>query len=140
VTLLARVRDSRFLRFAVVGGLGFFMNEAVLYAAIHFLGLGPYSAGIFAFLVTVTFTWGGNRLLTFGDKAARGIMAMVEEWAKFVAANALGFGVNYAVYVSLVTFAPGPLNSPYVALAFGTLAGLIFNFTLSKRFVFNAAD
>ena len=75
-----------------------------------------------------------------GDKAARGIMAMVEEWAKFVAANALGFGVNYAVYVSLVTFAPSPLNSPYVALAFGTLAGLIFNFTLSKRFVFNAAD
>jgi len=139
VTLSERIRDSRFLRFALVGGTGFFVNEAVLFVAIHFLRLGAYAGGIFAFLVTVTFTWWGNRMLTFQQQAAHRGTAMIEEWAKFVAANLIGFAVNYAVYASLVTFAPAPLNSPYLALAFGTLAGLIFNFTLSKRFVFRAS-
>lgn len=138
MTLFERVRGSRFLRFAIVGGTGFFVNEAVLFAAIRFLHLGPYGGGFFAFLVTVSFTWWGNRLLTFREKAARGARGMAAEWFKFVTANTLGFLANYAVYAALVTFAPAPLNSPYVALAFGTLVGLIFNFTLSKRFVFRA--
>lgn len=136
MNLAQRLRESQFLRFAVVGGSGFFVNEAVLFAAIHFLWLGAYAGGIFAFLVTVTYTWWGNRMLTFRADAAHGGAAIVREWFKFVMANTLGFAVNYAIYVSLVTFAPAPLNSPYVALAAGTLGGLIFNFTLSKRFVF----
>ena len=139
MTLSERIRESRFLRFALVGGTGFFVNEAMLFVAIHFLRLGAYAGGIFAFLVTVTFTWWGNRMLTFRQQAAHHGIAMAEEWAKFVAANLIGFAVNYAVYVSLVTFAPAPFDSPYLALAFGTLAGLIFNFTLSKRFVFRAS-
>jgi putative flippase GtrA len=139
VTISERIRDSRFLRFALVGGTGFFVNEAVLFVAIRFLGLGPYVGGIFAFLLTVTFTWWGNRTLTFRQQAAQRGTAMIEEWARFVGANLVGFAVNYAVYVSFVTFAPAPLNSPYLALAFGTVVGLIFNFTLSKRFVFRAS-
>jgi putative flippase GtrA len=138
VTLLQRLRDSQFLRFAIVGGLGFFVNEVVLFGALYFLKLNAYTGGIFAFLVTVTFTWGGNRLLTFREAAAHRVRDILEEWFRFVAANTLGFCANYAVYAALVTFAPQPLNSPYLALAFGTLVGLVFNFTLSKRFVFRA--
>ncbi|HSM95680.1 MAG TPA: GtrA family protein [Rhizomicrobium sp.] len=138
MTLFERARDSRFLRFAFVGGTGFFANEAVLYVAIHFLHLGPYAGGVFAFLITVTYTWWGNRLLTFRGEAARGARGIAGEWFKFVTANTLGFLANYAVYAAFVTFAPAPLNSPYVALAFGTLVGLVFNFTMSTRFVFRA--
>jgi putative flippase GtrA len=138
VTPVARVRESRFLRFALIGGIGFFVNEAALYLAIHVLGSNAYAAGVVAFLITVTFTWFGNRILTFAGEAAHGTGGIVAEWAKFVAANALGFAANYIVYASLLRFAPAPVNSPYIALAFGTLAGLIFNFTLSKRFVFRA--
>ena len=137
MTLFTRVRDSQFLRFAIVGGVGFFLNEATLYIALNGLTLGRYSAPIFSFLCTVTFTWWGNRLLTFADHA-RGAGGMVREWASFVAANSIGLAVNYAVYGAVITFAPAPLNSPYIALAFGTLAGLIFNFVLSARFVFRA--
>jgi putative flippase GtrA len=140
VSLAARLKESRFLRFAVVGGLGFFINEAVLFAAILFLHLGAYAGQIFAFLITVTFTWSGNRFLTFRAQAAPGARGMAAEWFKFLLANTLGFAANYAIYVALVAFAPAPLNSPYVALAFGTLAGLAFNFTLSKRFVFSSAS
>lgn len=137
MTIFERVRGSRFLHFAIVGSAGFFVNEAALYIALNLLALGRYGAPAFSFLCTVTFTWWGNRILTFTDHA-HGVRGMAREWASFVAANSVGLAVNYAVYFAAITFAPAPLNSPYVALALGTIAGLIFNFTLSQRFVFRA--
>ena len=136
--LLARLAQSRFLRFALVGGAGFFVNEAALFVALHWIGLGRYGGVVFSFFAAVTFTWWGNRMLTFRDEAASGIAAMAVEWVKFVLANGLGFLVNYAVYAALITFAPAPFDNPYLALACGTIAGLVFNFTLSKRVVFHA--
>jgi putative flippase GtrA len=136
VSLIARLEKSQFLHFAIVGGTGFFVNEAVLFVFIKLLHLNAYAAGGLAFLVTVTYTWMGNRLLTFRSEAAKGVRGMALEWAKFVAANLLGFVANYSTYSALVMFARAPLNSPYLALACGTLVGLLFNFTLSKRLVF----
>jgi putative flippase GtrA len=46
--------------------------------------------------------------------------------------------VNYSTYSLLVSFAPFPLDNPLVATAAGVGVGLVFNFTLSKRFVFRA--
>jgi putative flippase GtrA len=42
------------------------------------------------------------------------------------------------LYSTLVRFAPPPLNNLYVALVVGVLAGLAFNFTLSRVMVFKA--
>jgi len=106
--------------------------------ALSLLHFNPYLAGIFSFLVAATFTWWGNRLLTFRERAARGPRSIAAEWMTFVAVNGIGFLVNYAVYASLVAFASSPLNSPFVALAFGTLAGLLLNFALSSQLVFRA--
>ena len=133
-----KLAESRFLRFAVVGGAGFVVNEAALWFALNVLSLGKYGAGVFSFLCAVTFTWWGNRLLTFRDEAAVGAGAMLREWAKFVAANSFGFAVNYGVYAGLIALAPGPLNNPYVALACGTAAGLVLNFALSQWLVFRS--
>jgi putative flippase GtrA len=136
VNLIGRIASSRFLRFAVVGGTGFLANEAVLFVFHEVLHIEPYAAGVFAFAVTVTYTWMGNRLFTFRDKAAHGARAMLQEWVKFVGANTVGFVVNYSTYVALITFAHAPFNNPYIALACGTIAGMLFNFTLSERLVF----
>ena len=127
---------SRFLRFAAVGTAGFVVNEIALWFVHHLSALNYYTSQIPAFFVAVTFTWWGNRMLTFREHAAR--TSLLREWAKFVAANGLGAVANYALYVSLLRFAPPPADNPYLALVAGTLFGLIFNFTLSKRFVFRA--
>lgn len=134
--LAARLSRWRFLRFATVGAAGFGVNEIALAAFIKLAGLDPYTAGIASFFVAATFTWWGNRLLTFREHAAGWGRGLFEEWARFIAANGLGFLVNYAVYAGLITFAPSPFGVPFVALAFGTIAGLALNFTLSSRFVF----
>jgi putative flippase GtrA len=130
--------SSRFLRFALVGTAGFVVNEAALWLALHLLGLNAYCGGVFSFLVAVTFTWWGNRTLTFSAQAARSGGHVAKEWLAFVTANGVGFLVNFAVYASLVAVAPKPLGNPFMALVFGTLAGLVFNFVLSSRLVFRA--
>ena len=127
---------SRFLRFAAVGAAGFFVNEAALLLAHGLLGAGPRAGWFIAFVPAVTFTWWGNRKLTFADKASGGPTGMLAEWARFVATNSLGAAANFVVYVALIGYAPWPLNIPYIALAAGILAGLVFNFTLSKKLVF----
>jgi putative flippase GtrA len=107
-----------------------------LWLALHPLRLNAYAGGVFSFLVAVTFTWWGNRVVTFQEQAARGGRSIVREWLAFMMANSLGFLVNYGVYASLLVFGVSPLNVPFVALALGTLAGLTFNFILSSRVVF----
>lgn len=132
-----RLAASKFLRFALVGTAGFVVNEVALWIALNVLGAGKYAAGLIAFAIAVTFTWWGNRTLTFRDRAAHG-SAIILEWAQFVLANGLGFAINYSVYVALIALAPRPFGIPYVALAFGTIAGLLLNFALSSRIVFRA--
>ena len=48
----------------------------------------------------------------------------------------IGLGSAYAVTLLLVHFAPMPFSNKYVAQVGGVLAGLVFNFTLSRIFVF----
>ena len=134
--LLQRISTSRFLRFAVVGGAGFFVNEAALALAQWLLGAGPRASWFIAFVPAVTFTWWGNRNLTFADKASNHHLGILAEWGRFVAANGIGAAANFAVYALLIGHAPWPANVPYVALAIGILVGLVFNFTLSKKLVF----
>ena len=136
--MIATIARSQFLRFSVVGAAGFVVDTAVLFLLHRMLGLDPYSARAISIFSSMNVTWMGNRLLTFRAHAATGRREMALEWSRFIAANAFGALVNYGVYAGLVGFAQPPLSSPYVALVFGVAAGLLVNFTLSKRLVFRA--
>jgi len=60
------------------------------------------------------------------------------QWARFIATNALGALVNYGSYSAVVTLLPAGTWVPLLGVAVGALAGLGFNFTASRRFVFKA--
>ena len=136
---LRAVLRSRFLRFGVVGGAGFLVDETVLTILHYLIGLDRYSARAISIFCAATFTWWGNRNLTFAEHATTGgIGEMAREWGKFMLANAVGAAVNFGTYSVLVGVAPAPLSNPLLATAIGVGVGLIFNFTLSKRFVFRA--
>ncbi len=130
--------SSKLVRFGAVGGAGFFVNEAALLVAKMLLRLGDHTGWLFGFAVAVTFTWWGNRTFTFHEHKSLGHRGMFGEWARFVATNSFGAVANFAVYALLIRYAPWPLNVAYIALFFGVLIGLIFNFTLSKKLVFRA--
>jgi putative flippase GtrA len=135
---LKTLTDSRFLRFGAVGAVGFLVDEAVLTLLHYALHLDPYIARAISIFCAMTFTWWGNRTLTFKAHAASGAGEIAREWFKFILANAIGAVVNYATYSLCLRFAPPPLNNPLLATAIGVAVGMAFNFTLSKRFVFKA--
>jgi putative flippase GtrA len=136
---IAALLRHPFIRFGMVGGAGFVVDEAVLTLGHYGLGLNPYAARVISILAAMTFTWWGNRTFTFAAHAANeSAGAIAREWVKFVLANALGAVVNYVSFTLLVRYAPAPLSNPLLATAIGVGIGLVFNFTLSKRFVFRA--
>jgi putative flippase GtrA len=83
----------------------------------------------------VTFTWAMNRWFTFaGADPRRG----TAQWGCFVAANGVGALVNYGTYAALVALVPLVAARPVLGVAAGSVAGLVFNFTLSKLWVFHS--
>lgn len=125
----------QFGRFGVVGTIGFVVDTAVLYAGLA-LGLGLYWGRAVSYVAAATTTWGLNRAWTFrgqgGGPAAR-------QWALFLLVNLIGFACNYGTYAALVGSISFVASHPILGVAAGSLAGMIGNFLLSRRYVFAAA-
>jgi dolichol-phosphate mannosyltransferase len=130
---------AQFLRFALVGTVGFVVDEGVLAFMHLLLGLDPILARVISIMCAMTCTWWGNRTLTFRHAAARGsAKAIGFEWLRFVAANSLGAVVNFGTYAALLHLAPAPFSNPYLATLCGVGIGMLFNFVTSRTVVFSA--
>ena len=117
---LSRLSQISILRFAVIGSLGMPVDWCVLQLCVH-LGTGPYFGRVIAWLCAASFTWLGNRYFTFVDSCAHSFTGTIQEWGRFLAANAVGGLVN----VGLVLLALAALSHPWPALAgAGTLVAL----------------
>jgi putative flippase GtrA len=132
---LGRERMQRltlFLRFALVGFIGFVVDAGVLRAVVAALGINLYAGRIVSFLTAATVTWALNRSFTFRHKGA----ARALQWARFVCVNAFGACVNLGTYALLVKTLLFAREYPSFAVACGSIAGMGLNFTLMRRLVF----
>lgn len=121
--------------FSVIGVVGFLVDSAVLYALVIFFDLNPYGARLGSYLVAATTTWALNRNFTFRDQRSAHLH---REWATFLVVNGVGGAINYLVYSSVIYYFSGSGLFPLLGVACGSLAGLVFNFSLSKTLVFRA--
>ena len=124
----------QFLRFGVVGTVGFVVDTAVLYAGLA-VGLGLYSGRAVSYVAAATTTWALNRAWTFRGRSEGGV---ARQWALFLVVNLIGFACNYGTYAALVAGVPAVAEAPVLGVAAGALAGMIGNFLLSRRYVFGA--
>lgn len=132
VARLARFGLSEtFLRFGMVGTLGFCWDTATVYALNPVAG--PYSAGTCGFFVAASANWALNRAWTYRHQAHE---APHVQWLKFLIANLIGFVFNRGTYFTLITVSPVCHRHLVLAILAGSAAGLVFNYFLSKRFVF----
>ena len=124
-----------FARFAFVGAIGFIVDALVLYACLKGLGLGLYAGRLVSYLCAATTTWYLNRRMTFAhcEQTAPG-----KQWLRFLATNGVGGLVNYGSYSMVVATLPAATLIPLLGVAVGSIAGLFFNFTASRLFVFKA--
>lgn len=120
-----------FVRFALVGMVGFVADSGMLSLGLV-LGLGHYVGRLISFLLAVTLTWTLNRRFTFGV----GLRPSWGEWLRYVFSNSAGGLTNLAVYTLLVTTSHVVYARPVLGVALGSIAGLLINFRLSQKLVF----
>ena len=120
-----------FIRFGLVGAVGYVVDTAVVYALRGALGPGP--AGMPSFIIAATVTWALNRAWTW---RGRGSGSKLRQWARFLAVNSPGLVLNRTAYEALVLLVPLCATYPFLATAAGTAAGMFVNFGLSRRLVF----
>lgn len=131
---LARMFTSmatlRFARFSTVGAAGFVVDALVFFAAVNLLHLGWAAARALAFLVAVGVTWQGNRRLTFRSQASPR-----REAGLYLGVQCAGCLVNYLAFLAAVAVVGSGqwLVLPYLV---GTAAGMVFNYTLLRTWVF----
>jgi putative flippase GtrA len=124
----------QFVRFAIVGAAGFVVDAACLHLVVHGIGAGLYTGRLVSYLTAATFTWALNRRYTFPGQRGH---QLTREWLRFLAANAGGGLINYTVYAVLINAFEVVSMWPVIGVAAGSMAGLIANFILSRRWVFN---
>jgi len=125
----------QFLRFGVVGTLGFLVDYAVLSAAVA-LGSGPYAGRVLSYLVAASVVYALNRAWTFRDRG-RGA-AVGRQWGLYLALNLSGFAVNYGTYAAITAWTELGAQHLVLGVAAGSIAGMFVNFALNRQLVFRA--
>lgn len=123
---------GQFLRFGVVGTLGFLVDAGVLTLMLA-LGAGPHGGRIVSYLAAASATYALNRAWTFRESAR---VPVARQWGRFVLLNLVGFAANFGTYAALLATVPLVAAHPVLGVAAGSLAGMFLNFALSRRYVF----
>lgn len=123
---------KQFLRFALVGSVGFVTDFGVLTLALSVLGLNPLAGRLLSFLVAATVTWTANRKFTFAQQGA----GTAKQWLQYLLATSIGGGINIAIYQCWLMATDTSTRNLFLAVAAGSAAAMLFNFGISKRVVF----
>lgn len=125
---------NQFLRFCVVGAVGFVIDAGILQFLVSGVGANPYLARIFSFLVAASATWQMNRRYTFAVEHR----ATHAEWTRYLAFMMLGALVNYGAFAISIAAWELAHAQPWLGVAVGSVAGLGINFLTSRRLVFRS--
>ncbi|MGE0153594.1 MAG: GtrA family protein [Reyranellaceae bacterium] len=124
---------SQFLRFGLVGVAGYVVDAAVLTGLVEAARLDPYSARVASFLCAASTTWWLNRHFTFARNPEQ---KLARQWLGFLLVSTGGAVINYGAYVVTLQLWPLAYDYPAIGAAVGALAGMLFNFPVSKLLVF----
>lgn len=114
----------------MVGGIGFVVNYAMLALVFDLLGASILVAQIVGAETALLATFLGNNFWAF---VGHHHVSIRHKLAKFHLSALTGLLINSTCVVVLVHYAHFYYG---LALVVGSLAGLIWNYTLYKRFVF----
>jgi putative flippase GtrA len=134
---------GQFLRFGIVGGIGFLVDAGLLHLMLK-LGLGYYGGRVVSFVAAATTTWILNRSFTFRRESpsaedSRGHPAPTHpagEWLAYLGLMVIGGVVNYGTYAAAVELSDLVRRVPALGVALGSIAGMAINFWSAKSMVF----
>lgn len=129
--LFGRFVPTRFVMFALIGGLGVAVHMSLLWLTYGLLGVSFVAGQVMATSGAMTFNFFLNNVLTYRDRRLRGASALARGWLSFCAVCSVGALANVGVAAFLFTeqYAYATVS----ALA-GILVAAVWNFALSSRF------
>ena len=113
------------IKFALVGGLGFITDIAILTIMLQ-LGAGAIYGRVISFSCAVLLTFFLNRRITF-----QSIGPIPNQLFSYLSASFIGLLVNWFVYYFGLSF-----TSAQVSLGIASAVAMIFNFVLYRYAVF----
>lgn len=119
-----------FIRFLLVGGVGFCIDAGLTYLLIQ-LTIAPWLARIPAIFLAMVFTWLANRYFTYRVTRAR---STIEAMHYSIVALIMAL-VNYLIYIFLVRYGIWPVAAVTLATACQTM----ISFHAYRHFVFREA-
>ncbi|PWW00197.1 putative flippase GtrA [Hoeflea marina] len=121
---------KKLLFFAMAGGVGFIADVAVLFLALRYTPLDPFTGRALGIASAMACTWMINRTFTF---AASG-RSLVSEGARYSGVGVTSALINFGAYSTALLSLPQ--LSPYIALTLGSAMGTIFAYLGYSHFVF----
>jgi len=112
---------KQFLRFAIVGGIGFIVDFGFTLSLIA-TGIDAFVARIIAIGLAMLTTWRLNRVMTFGASGS----SQVSEGARYFLVALTVALINYAIYAGLLLALPDIFPGIAVIIAVGVATGLSF--------------
>jgi len=125
---------NRVLPFAIAGLFGYLADAAMLSLSLGLLG--PVGGRMLSFACGVLTTWLINRHFAFADHAAQ--VGKRYELLRYVLAMLPGGGINWLIYGLAMTALPSSGWRPAIAVAAGSLAGMVVNLVAADKLVFRA--
>lgn len=120
---------SRFLRFGLIGGLGFLVDAGMLILLME-TGASPFTARAVSIALAMLVTWRLNRAITFGQ-STDGQLREAGRYA-FVALSVAA--LNYGLYAAILFLVPA--CPPVLATAISTACCMLVSFAGYGRFAF----
>lgn len=130
---LSTLLQSKVMKFAMVGSMGFLADAAIFFLCRYALGSPLLVARTIAFLCAATLTWWGNRCFTFARTQRWGRFA---QWKRAISGAIASAIPNFGVFQLTLMLIGNQAPQTMIALIFGVLAGMVSNFWLSNRWVF----
>jgi putative flippase GtrA len=133
-----RVVLVQFIRFAIIGTLGFVWDTIIVYTLTPRISVyapqdGVYIAGIISYFIVASINWLLNRIWTYAH-VSHGVRH--RQLMMFLLANSVGLVLNRGTYSLLVHFVPFCRVYLVLPVAAGGVCGMFVNFFLSRRLVF----
>ena len=133
--MIASTGFARFLRFSIVGVIGFVVDAGLVLALVSLAHWGPLWARTVSLPVAVFATFWLNRHLTFQQSRDAQFWPSL---ARYTVVSAGGASVNFLVYTTLVLSFEVSKTWLILPLAVASVLALAVNYLGSKHFAFRA--
>jgi putative flippase GtrA len=133
-SFLKRALSAEFLRFVLVGTIGFVIDGGLM-SLVIFIGGSYFYARVFSFPAAVLVTWQLNRWWTFAksDKSRPS-----RQLRRYFTLQVVGALANFIVFIAILEIIDPTALHIFIAFAMGSAVGLAINYLGSKLIIYES--